>query len=936
MNRKSLLSRSALAGGVASIALVGVMIYSASAQTPAPNPNPLGMASTMEEGAPPSLGKGGPFSLEGVDLSPKPPVPHLRPAEEQKLFQLQPGYSMTPVLTDPQIEQPGQIAFDANGRMYVLELRTYMLDGDAKDELTPRNRISRWEDRDGDGVYETGTVFIDNLIFPRFVTPLGDGVVLAKESNSDDTYKYTDTNGDGVADKKELFVTGLGRSGNVEHQEAGLTWALDNWMYSTYNSIRVRWTPNGVQKEAVGSNGGAWGVSQDDYGKVWFTGGASGLPSYFQFPVLYGNIATPDPLMPGFRTPWGAPIGLGDMQGGTSWVRASDGTLNAATAGAGANIYRGDRLPAELKGDFFYGEVVARVFRRTKAVDDGGLTRVANPYQAQKNEFIRSMDPLFRPIDTKTAPDGTMYIVDMYHGIIQEAQWTQPGSYLRAKIEQYKMQTAVGYGRIWRLSYNGMARDTTKPTMYQDSSAKLVTYLGHPNGWWRDTAQQQLVLRQDMSVVPALKTMAAASNPNKLARIHAIWTLEGLNSLDAGLVRGFMKDADPNLRQQGIRVSEILYKAGGDKSFADDYKALAKDKDTKVVIQALLTMQYLKMPEAVDTARAVMAARQEKGIQLIANRIVSPPPSLIGAGDGQGDNPPIRTAAEVAQLEKGAQIFAESCGECHGHDGQGGPDGAGGLMAPALAGNPRIAQGSPEHVLRVLMSGLTDPIEGRSYAAGVMVPQRSESDEWIAAVASFLRNGMANNATLVTPDMVAQIRAQEASRTQPYTDAQLKAVQPRLLAVDNSWKVSASHNKPVVIGSTGHPEAALTLEGWTTGEVQKPGMWWQVELPRTVNLTGIDYQALVGSGIRSVGAPPLPPGQRPVRGVFSPRGYKLEVSTDGQSWKTVKEGQATSMYNSLIFAPTPAKFVRITTTQAATDNMPWGMRYLKLFEKPTA
>ena len=106
-----------------------------------------------------------------------------------------------PVLTDPQIQQPGSIAFDGNGRMYVLELRTYMLDADSKDELAPRSRISRWEDKNNDGVYETGTVFVDGLIFPRFVTPLGDGVILTKESNAGEVWMYTDTNKDGVADK---------------------------------------------------------------------------------------------------------------------------------------------------------------------------------------------------------------------------------------------------------------------------------------------------------------------------------------------------------------------------------------------------------------------------------------------------------------------------------------------------------------------------------------------------------------------------------------------------------------------------------------------------------------------------------------------------------------------------------------------------------------
>jgi hypothetical protein len=203
-------------------------------------------------------------------------------------------------------------------------------------------------------------------------------------------------------------------------------------------------------------------------------------------------------------------------------------------------------------------------------------------------------------------------------------------------------------------------------------------------------------------------------------------------------------------------------------------------------------------------------------------------------------------------------------------------------------------------------------------------------------VASYLRNGMANGATMVTPDMVAYIRAQEAARTKPYTDVELKGVQARLLPADATWKVTSSHNAPVVIGGTAHPEAALTLEGWTTGVAQTAGMWYQIELPRTVNLTGIDYQSLVGSAPRAASAPAPAPGQRPVRGAFYPRAYKLEVSPDGKAWRTVREGQGSSMYNSLIFDAVPARYVRITTTAPAADGMPWGMRYLKLFERPTA
>ena len=183
--------------------------------------------------------------------------------------------------------------------MYVLELRTYMLDADSKDELAPRSRISRWEDRNNDGVYETGTTFVDGLIFPRFVTPLGDGVILTKESNAGEVWMYTDTNKDGVADKRELFTTDFGRSANVEHQEAELTWLMDNWMYATRNAVRLRWTPKGAIREPIGNPGGSWGITQDDDGKMFSQGGASGVPGYFQFPVHYGEFAHPQELEQG-------------------------------------------------------------------------------------------------------------------------------------------------------------------------------------------------------------------------------------------------------------------------------------------------------------------------------------------------------------------------------------------------------------------------------------------------------------------------------------------------------------------------------------------------------------------------------------------------------------------------------------------------------------
>ena len=220
-----------------------------------------------------------------ADLSPRPPVRPLAPEEGAKQFWLPDGYRIAPVLSDPLIESPGQVTFDGNGRMFVLELRGYEQTPDGVDALAPTGRISRHEDRDGDGTFERHSVFVDGLLFPRFATPFGADAVLTAETNRDEVWKYSDTDGDGVADRKELFTTGFGRGGSMESQPSNLFWAMDNWLYSTVNSFRMRWTPDGVIREATGPSQSQWGVTQDNDGKVWFQHGASGLPGYFQFPV---------------------------------------------------------------------------------------------------------------------------------------------------------------------------------------------------------------------------------------------------------------------------------------------------------------------------------------------------------------------------------------------------------------------------------------------------------------------------------------------------------------------------------------------------------------------------------------------------------------------------------------------------------------------------
>ena len=866
---------------------------------------------------------------KGVDLEPKPPVLPLKVKDQQKKFLLPSGFDLEPVLTEPNIQQPAAITFDGNGRMYVLELRSYMLDADSKGTLEPVSVISRWEDKDGDGAYESGGAFVDSLVFPRFVLPVGPNSVLTMESNQDNIYKYTDTDNDGKADKKEFFTDNFGRAGNVEHQQAFLYWGMDNWLYSTVNPFRIRETPQGVIRESTASNHAQWGITHDDDGKLWFQGGSNGLPSYFQFPVHYGDYIVEKNFEEGFDVPWGAPVYLADMQGGMAAVRMPEGTLNRVSGASGNDLFRGHRLPQTLVGQYFYGEPVARIVRQVNAEVKEGLTTLSNVYQPQNSEFIRSTDPLFRPVDMATAPDGTMYIVDMYHGIIQEGEWTPEGSYLRVKIDQYQLDKVVGLGRIWRLTHDDFKRDKTQPRMYEQTSAELVSHLSHPNGWWRDMAQQVLVQRMDKSVAPAVVTLAQNSD-NLLARFRALWVVEGIGALESAFVQKLMTDENARMRAMALWVSESLYK-GGDKSFTDQYIQMMSDKDTQVKMRAMMIGRLLKIPGTNEKIKQEMARDKSAGVQLVGNQVLNP--QSVNSFFGRSN--PNFSKEEQALVNKGAEIFSTLCATCHGPLGIGTPAGPGKLLAPSLVGSARI-QSHPDYIVKTLLHGMTGEIEKESYAGIMMAPMKSNNDEWIAAVASFVRANFENESTPVTPEDVARIRKETAAQKGMYKFEELWSSIPKLIPPNDRWNITASHTVPVRKGSTASPTGAFTFEGWTTGTTQQKGMWFQVELPQVATISEIQFKSPpISRGWREGSPPPIQ---------TCPRGYDLEISSDGNTWtKIISNGEATGSNNRIRFNPVKAKFLRMTLTkseeivhgerrgQPFDYEVSWNMRELKVF-----
>ena len=832
-------------------------------------------------------------AAEQSDVPGSKPTPYLTAEEELKTIKLPEGYSLELVVGDPIIRDPVVSAFDGNGRMYVAEMRTYMQDIDGTDEHLPTSRISLHESTKHDGVFDRHTVFIDHLLLPRMILPLADGI-LVNETDSEDLWLYRDTDGDGVADKKELVYNGGRRGGNLEHQPSGLIWDRDNWIYQAVNSYRLRLKGTNFVREPTPANNGQWGLAQDDYGKLWFVNAGAELgPTAYQQPIVYGNFTVRDEPSQSFMEVWPL-VGLADVEGGAHRFRPEDKTLNHFTGCCGPDIFRGDRLPEDLRGDLLFGEPVGRLIRRAKNDVTEGVTRLRNPYE--KSEFIRSTDPNFRPINMITAPDGTLYIVDMYRGIIQEGNWVRQGTYLRKPVQQNQLYKNFGRGRIWRLKHKDF-QPGPQPHMLDESSAQLVDHLAHPNGWWRDTAQKLLVLRADKSVAPALIAMARG-NQNPLARIGALWTLEGIGELTDEVVRHAFEDKDEHVRAAAIRASETLYK-NNDHSLVADIKTLGGDANANVAIQAMMTANLLRWPDSREFIQSVLTTNAAAGVQEVGQQMLQPRASL------RRDF----TVEQRRTMERGEVIYKQLCFSCHGTTGRGMPlqgAGPGVMMAPTLAGS-KIVNGVSDGFIDVVLKGLTGPNGGKNYSAQ-MVPMENNDDQWMADITSYIRNSFGNRSGFVRLPEVAHARAAAKARNTPWTMAELQTILPQAIGNQEHWKVTASHNSR---------SARLAIDDdiktrFDTATDQVPGMWYQVELPEETAVMGLQMDAAESAN-------------------DYPRGYRVELSNDGKSWgQPVATGRGNNPLTEVFFPATKCKFVRITQT-GSVGGLYWSIHELKVF-----
>ena len=488
------------------------------------------------------------------------PSPERTPSEELSTFQLSPGLNIQLVASEPMVQDPVIITFDADGRLWVVEMRGFMPNIDGKGENAPVGRISVLEDTDGDGRMDSSKIYIDSLIMPRAIALVPGGALIAENES---LWLTQDLNGDLHADTKTLLDSAYAGGKNPEHSGNGLWRNMDNWYYNAKSRFRYHLTNGKWQRDSTEFRG-QWGICHDDEGRLYYNYNWSQLhadlvpPNYISRNKNHTPTTGIDHGLTNDRRIYPVRSNPAVNRGYIPGTLDKEGRLLEFTSACSPFFYRGTTLPKEYYGNVFVCEPAGNLVKRN-IVENNGLQPVAHDPTPGK-EFLASGDERFRPVHLATGPDGALYVADMYRGLVEHGAYITP--YLRDQTLKRKLVQPINRGRIWRIVPANWTPSKPKK-LSAASNDELIEFLSHPNGWHRDMAQRLLVERGDKSISAPL-TSLALRGANQYARLHALWTIEGLGLLVPETLFQLLQDPNPLVGATAVRLLERIAKENKD------------------------------------------------------------------------------------------------------------------------------------------------------------------------------------------------------------------------------------------------------------------------------------------------------------------------------------------------------------------------------------
>ncbi len=555
-----------------------------------------------------------------------PRLPAVEAVDAPSTFTLQHGFTLQLVASEPLVADPIDACFDEWGRMYVAEMHGYPYSAEVrKYQPEPLGKVDagiirRLEDTDGDGKFETSVVFADRMSWVTSVCCYDGGVYVLAPSK---LLYLKDTNGDGKADERRVVFTGFSRD-NVQGLANNLKWGPDNRIYvssgtndgelmrgeESLGSLRGAdfcFDPKTPEVEFL-TGGRQFGHSMDDWGNRFVCGNSNhiqhivyerrdleGNPGV-SLPSVIRTIAAEGAAAPVFRKspaePWRI-VRTRRRAADPEYRKRLPHTELVATgfftSATGVTIYRGDAYPKDYHGNAFIGDVGGNLVHR-KTLTPDGATFIAK--RAEEGvEFLTSTDTWFRPANFVNAPDGCLYILDMYRETIEHPRSIPED--IKAHVD---LESGDDRGRVWRLTPPKWSF-TSPPKLGELSSAKLVEHLASTNVWQRETAQRLLWERQDLSIVKDARKLAESS-ASAVGRRHALDTLQGLDALETTDIVRALSDDDPRVQVYALGLLSRQLDHQGQGSSLDDkvaaqLKSIAVDPDPQAAFALAMTLKRL-------------------------------------------------------------------------------------------------------------------------------------------------------------------------------------------------------------------------------------------------------------------------------------------------------------------------------------------------------
>lgn len=466
------------------------------------------------------------------------PTDPLSPEEERAGFQLPPGFVAELVAAEDQIAKPMNLAFDDRGRLWVSCSLEYPYA--APLDAPSRDFIKVFEDRDGDGTFETATTFADGLNIPIGLVPVSDGVICFSIPN---IWHLRDTDGDGRADERNVLYGPMGWERDTHGMCNAFRPGPDGWIYACHG-FNNETTVSGRDGHAITMQSGNTFRFRPDGSRIEHYTWGQVNPFGMDFDA-HGDLFTADchtkPVT--LLLPDGRYESFGKPHDGLGFVPAVMDHLHGSTAIGGIAIYDDVRFPEAYRGSSFGGNVMTSRINRNRLEHEGATVQAV-----AEDDFLSASDPWFRPVDLRMGPDGALYVADFYNRIIghYEVPLDHPG---RDRTR----------GRIWRIRYTGKDALVTPPLsatrLDQLSSPVLVDALADPNRLRRSLAIERLVTATTPNIPGRLAAMSLQGFRSAESRVAASWCRARRGELSAAELTGFANDASPLLREHAMRIA---------------------------------------------------------------------------------------------------------------------------------------------------------------------------------------------------------------------------------------------------------------------------------------------------------------------------------------------------------------------------------------------